>query len=76
MATSSIRAILARNVRAYARKKGIALNSLADFAGVSRSQLFDVLAKRKAASVDWLAKVAKALDVEPHDLLNPAAKPN
>ena len=46
------------------------MNSLADFAGISRSQLFDVLARRKAPSIDWLSKIAQALDVEPWKLLD------
>ena len=47
---------------------GIVLNSLADFAGVSRSQLCDVFGRRKAASIDWLAK---ALGVPAWQLLAP-----
>lgn len=66
-----LRGVLARNIRQQAKKKRIALNSLADFADVSRSQLYDVLARRKAPSIDWLAKVAKALDAEPWRLLVP-----
>lgn len=61
--------VLARNVRLHAKRRGLALNSLADFASVSRSQLYDLLARRKAASIDWLAKIAKALDVEASLLL-------
>lgn len=47
----------------------MSLNSLADFAGVSRSQLYDVLSGKKAASIDWLAKISDALDIEPSKLL-------
>ncbi|MBL8624119.1 MAG: helix-turn-helix transcriptional regulator [Myxococcales bacterium] len=71
MTPSQLRGVLARNVRQQAKARGLALNSLADFAGVSRSQLYDVLARRKAASIDWLAKIAKALDVPPSQLLAP-----
>jgi hypothetical protein len=39
------------------------------FAGVSRIQLFDVVARRKAASVDGLEKIAKPLKVQPYELL-------
>jgi len=66
---SQLRATLARNLRQQAKRRGIALNALADLAAVSRSQLYDVLAKRKAPSIDWLAKVATALDVEAWRLL-------
>ena len=71
MTPSQLRGVLARNVRQQAKKRGLALNSLADFAGVSRSQLYDMLARRKAASIDWLAKIATALDVPPSQLLAP-----
>jgi hypothetical protein len=69
----ALRALLAKNIRRHAARKGLAMNALADFAAVSRSQLYDVLASRKAASVDWVAKVAVALEVQPWDLLAPAA---
>lgn len=71
MSPSLLRGVLARNIRQQAKKKGIALNRLADLAGVSRSQLYDVLAKRTAISVDWIAKLAKELGVEPWKLLVP-----
>jgi len=67
---SKLRAVVARNIRMHAKRRRIALNSLADFAGISRSQLFDVLARRKAPSIDWLSKIAHALDVEPWKLLD------
>jgi len=66
---AQLRGVLARNIRHQAKRRKIALNSLADFADVSRSQLYDVLARRKTASVDWIAKVAKALEIEPWRLL-------
>ena len=69
MSPSQLRRVLARNIRQTAKKRGTSLNSLADFAGVSRSQLYDVLGSRKAASVDWIARIATALDTEPGKLL-------
>jgi transcriptional regulator with XRE-family HTH domain len=45
------------------------LNSLADFAGVSRAQLYAVLAGDAAPTTDWLAKIALILEVEPWKLL-------
>ena len=48
------------------------INAVADFAGVSRSQLYDLLASRKGVTLDWLAKVAPALGVEPWELLKPS----
>lgn len=58
-----------RRIRQQAKKRATTFNALADFAGVSRSQLYDVLAKRKAPSLDWLAKIANALGVDAWKLL-------
>ena len=69
MTSEQVRALVAKNIRAAAKRQGMSLNSVADFAGVSRSQFYDVLLRRKSASVDWLAKVAATLDVEPWELL-------
>jgi len=66
---SQLRRVLARNIRQVAKRRRKSLNALADFAGVSRSQLYDVLAQRKAASVDWIARIATALEIEPSRLL-------
>ena len=71
MSPSQLRAVLARNIRQQAKRRATTLNALADFAGVSRSQLYDVLAKRKAPSIDWLARIANALRVEAWQLLVP-----
>ena len=46
----------------------MSLNALVDFAGVSRSQLYDVLSGKKSASIDWIAKISDALDVPPSKL--------
>ncbi len=69
METPDLRATVAHNIRVTADERGIALNTLADFAGVSRSQLFNVLGGTSSVSLDWLARIAKALDVEPWELL-------
>ncbi|MBI5495523.1 MAG: helix-turn-helix transcriptional regulator [Deltaproteobacteria bacterium] len=69
---SALRRVVADNIRLCARRRRVSLNALADFAGVSRAQLYDVLAGRKAASTDWLGKIAAALDLEAWELLKPA----
>lgn len=66
-----MRTLVARNVRVAAKRKRIALTALADFAGVSRSQVFAVLKSTTSPTLDWIAKVATALDVEPWQLLAP-----
>jgi DNA-binding phage protein len=60
-------------VRVLAEQRGMPLSILADFAGVSRSHFFDVLAARKSPTLDWLVKVAAALDVDVVELLVPPA---
>ena len=69
--TPDVRAIVASNIRALAKARGMALNMLADVSGVSRSQLFNVLSCASSASLDWMARVASALEVEPWELLVP-----
>ena len=64
-----LRAVFAKNVRNAAESRGLSLNSLADFAGVSRAQMYNVLAANSSPSLDWIAKVAKVLEVEPWQLL-------
>lgn len=72
MDPDALRAVVAENIRAATRrKKGMTINSLADFATVSRAQLFNVLAGTSSPTTDWLAKVATALEVEPWQLLTP-----
>lgn len=69
MEPHDLRATLAHNIRTIAAEQGIALNTLADFAGVSRSQLFNVLGGTSSATLDWIARVSSALEVEPAVLL-------
>jgi predicted transcriptional regulator len=68
---SNSKKVLADNLAKAIEKLGVSRNAIADKAGVSRSQLYDVLAARKAASVDWLEKVAHTLKVETYTLLRP-----
>ncbi len=71
MESRQLRRVLASNIRKQLQKKKMTANHLADFAGVSRSQLFDLLAGRKSVTIDWLAKLASALGVPPWELLAP-----
>ncbi len=63
------RHIIAVNIRAYASDKALSLDALADFAGVSRRQLYSFLAGEKDVTIGWLEKIAAVLDVELVDLL-------
>ena len=69
MCPSQLQAVLARNVRQQAKRRQVPLNALADFAQVSRSQFYNVLAPCTAISTDWFERIAKVLDIEPGRLL-------
>ncbi len=71
MEPTELRRLLAAHIRAAAKAKGLGLNAAADFAAVSRAQLFVVLKRSTAPTTDWLAKLAGALDIEPWRLLAP-----
>lgn len=63
------RQTLATNIRFLARKRRVPLNILAELASVSPTHLYDVLAMRRAATIDWVERLALALDVSVSDLL-------
>jgi len=51
-------------IRHLAAERGLSLNKLADFAGVGRRYLYQVLAGESDPTLGWIIKVAEALDVE------------
>lgn len=69
MKKQTINAILSTNIRKQVKRNQISLNRLADEAGISRSQLFNVLAEGTSPSIDWLDRLATALDTEVWKLL-------
>jgi transcriptional regulator with XRE-family HTH domain len=60
---------LATRLRAAMRKKHWSANQLADFAGVSRGYVSEVLAGKKSPTLRTLAKLAAGLDVSVRDLV-------
>ncbi len=60
---------LAHNLRALARARRLPLSHVADRAGVSRAQFWDVAAGRRSPTLRFLARVAAALEVDPAELL-------
>lgn len=66
-----LRARVASRIREIAKRKRIRLTHLADAAGLSRSAVWVVLRGESAASLDTLAKLAAALDVDPVALVRP-----
>ena len=71
MARPSLQDIVAANIRFYAAEKPMSLDSVADFAGVSRRQLYNFLSGEHDITLGWLDKIARALEVEPATLLTP-----
>jgi transcriptional regulator with XRE-family HTH domain len=72
---SSLRRVFAGRVRALASARGWSLNQLADFAGLGRGFVSEVLRARKAPTLDTVEKLAAALDVEAAELLVVAPRP-
>jgi transcriptional regulator with XRE-family HTH domain len=66
-----IHARIRANIQALARRRGRSLNQVADFAGVSRSQLHNFLRGRSDVTIGWLEQVADSLDVDVLDLTVP-----
>lgn len=64
-----MRRVVAANIRRLAKKRRLSLNICADLAGIDRSGLYRVLSLRATITVDRLVKIARALEVEPHELL-------
>ena len=63
-----IHTILSRNIRRLASKRKWSQNLLADFSGISRSNLSTVLRGQKSPTVRTLEKIAAALEVEVWEL--------
>ena len=71
MPSDALHRHIAARIREHARRRKISLNKLADFAGISRSQLGRVLRCEQAPTTVTLAKLAAALNVNTRDLLPP-----
>lgn len=69
MEPADLRAVVAANVVRIAKKRGLSISKLADFAGIDRAGLSRCLNGRAAMTTDRLCRLANALDVEPHELL-------
>jgi|GEM_PF-4710201 len=65
----NLRSIVARNLKAALVRRRKSVVAVADFAEVSVAHVYDVLGCRKAATVDFIEKLAAALAIEPADLL-------
>ena len=64
--------ILISRVQELAKRKGYSVNRLADFAGISRGHLSNVLRGQMSPTLRTLDRIAEALDVQAKDLLEGA----
>ncbi|MEX1367508.1 MAG: helix-turn-helix transcriptional regulator [Nannocystaceae bacterium] len=63
------RARLAARIREACKARKITITHLAATSGMSRNHLFGILAGRKSPTVDYLMRIARALEVKPAALL-------
>lgn len=61
----SIRTVVAKNLRRLRHDRGMSQEELADRASVDRTYVSSLEREQYAASIDMLAKLAAALEVEP-----------
>jgi ribosome-binding protein aMBF1 (putative translation factor) len=58
---------MVHRIREAAQMRNIPLSHLPDRAGVSKAHFFDVMAGRKSPTIQWLSKLAEALDIDTGD---------
>ncbi|MEX1366260.1 MAG: helix-turn-helix transcriptional regulator [Nannocystaceae bacterium] len=75
MDSEEVHARVAKRIRDTCARRNLPLIELAKLAGVSRAHLFAVLAGRKSPTVEYLNKLATALQCDPHSFLKPYPKP-
>ena len=63
-----------RHIRDIAKARRIPLSHLPDRASISRSHFWEVMAGRKSPTLKWLGKVARKLNVDVSDLVEPRPK--
>jgi len=66
-----IRAVFAENLKKYRRSAGFSQEDLAHYAGIERAYVSMLERKQSSPTIDMLAKLAKALEIEPYQLIAP-----
>jgi len=72
---TNIREVLANNLKAYRRKLGFSQDKLAEMANISSQYLATVETCRKFPTPEVLDLLAKALDIETHELFASTPSP-
>lgn len=60
---------LVDQLRSRARKRGFSIEGLADASGISRSQIWRILAGQSSPSLETIAALSRTLRCRPRDLL-------
>jgi len=68
--STSLRKILAKNIRLFRNKLGVSQEALADESGLHRTYIGSIERGERNVSVDNIEKIAKALNVKPGQLLS------
>jgi transcriptional regulator with XRE-family HTH domain len=71
----NIRKVLADNIKAYRRKYGFSQDKLAELANISSQYLATIETCKKFPKPEVLDCLAKALDIEAHELFSSASTP-
>jgi transcriptional regulator with XRE-family HTH domain len=71
----ALRARVAARIRELAKRRKLRLIDLADQTGGSRGYLWTVLRGESAATLDYLCRLARVLQVDPLELVRPPPKP-
>jgi transcriptional regulator with XRE-family HTH domain len=61
---------LAKRIRSLMAAKGLSVNRLADFSGVGRGRMSELLAGKSSPTVRTLGRIADALEVNVRDLFD------
>jgi transcriptional regulator with XRE-family HTH domain len=69
----ALRSVLAKNLRRIRLETGLSQEALADRAGLDRTYISALERERYSASVDTIDRLARALDVEPAELITALA---
>ena len=75
MTESNLRSIFGKNVRRYRKYKDFSQAKLAEILNISSNFISDLETGKRWVSSDTLVNLAKALGVEPYDLLKPQEIP-
>lgn len=61
---------LAKRIRSLMSEKDLSVNRLADFSGIGRGRMSELLAGKSSPTVRTLGRIAEALDVDVRDLFD------